>query len=288
MKRLSLDRRLLVWDPEMKPGMFRHPETPNSFHLTSLHLSDVLVTMYQPRHRPFTLSIFNGSFNTLRKQWLFYDLISETNGVVGMFDGCLFSLHRPQMLDSSMNTSSTFGGKMVWILIPLFLSNTHQIQARLRVDGINISHIQSQLVPSASSPIAWIRSGKMDAVLDFHFPQSPSDSADLPAILSSIATNISEVAMGRNEMFLKSVRVDDSGRVSGQKELARPALEAPDAFLDVDEELNVEGEDIIKKQNVQVDIELRFRDIKAVVPLFQNELSYANSALIRPIVAFMK
>jgi len=36
-----------------------------------------------------------------------------------------------------------------------------------------------------------------------------------------------------------------------------------------------------------IDIDLRFRDLKAAVPLFTSDLSYVNNALIRPIVAFM-
>ena len=35
-----------------------------------------------------------------------------------------------------------------------------------------------------------------------------------------------------------------------------------------------------------IDIDLRFRDLKAAVPIWTSELSY--SSLIRPIVAFMK
>jgi len=39
---------------------------------------------------------------------------------------------------------------------------------------------------------------------------------------------------------------------------------------------------------VIIDIDLRFRDLKAAVPIFTTDLSYVNNALIRPIVAFMK
>ena len=37
-----------------------------------------------------------------------------------------------------------------------------------------------------------------------------------------------------------------------------------------------------------IDIDLRFRDLKAAVPIFTNDLSYVNNAVIRPIVGFMK
>lgn len=55
--------------------------------------------MHQNNHRPFTISIFNATVKTFRKQWLVYDWLSEAEGVVGMYDGCLFSLHKPQMVD---------------------------------------------------------------------------------------------------------------------------------------------------------------------------------------------
>jgi len=41
-------------------------------------------------------------------------------------------------------------------------------------------------------------------------------------------------------------------------------------------------------REVVMDIDLRFRDLKAAVPFRTGELSYVNSALIRPIVAFIK
>ena len=41
------------------------------------------------------------------------------------------------------------------------------------------------------------------------------------------------------------------------------------------------------KRKVVVDLDLRFRDLKAAVPIFTGDLSYVNNALIRPIVAFM-
>jgi len=41
------------------------------------------------------------------------------------------------------------------------------------------------------------------------------------------------------------------------------------------------------RRRVVIDVDLRFRDLKAALPLFPREMSYVNSALIRPIVAFM-
>ena len=67
-------------------------------------------------------------------------------------------------------------------------------------------------------------------------------------------------------------------RIPGQRELAKPPLRAPEGAEDGTED----------KPRVIIDIDLRFRDLKAAVPIFTSDLSYVNNALIRPIVAFMK
>ena len=95
-----LDRRSVFWDPDHPPDPadYRHPSLPGDFELESLQLEDVLVTVYQPGDfRPYTASIFRADIQCFRKQWLFYDFLSAEN-VVGQFDNCLFSLHRPQSI----------------------------------------------------------------------------------------------------------------------------------------------------------------------------------------------
>jgi distribution and morphology protein 31 len=58
----------------------------------------VLITVHQPEgFRPYTTSIFKADFRQFRKRWLFYDFLSAEN-IVGQFDNCLFSLHKPQSI----------------------------------------------------------------------------------------------------------------------------------------------------------------------------------------------
>lgn len=71
-------------------------------------------------------------------------------------------------------------------------------------------------------------------------------------------------------------------RIPGHRELAKPALRAPV----LDEEPQVDAKPL--EQKVVIEIDLRFRDLRAAVPIFNQELSYVNNALIRPIVAFIK
>ncbi|RPD57574.1 mitochondrial distribution and morphology protein family 31/32 [Lentinus tigrinus ALCF2SS1-7] len=250
-----LDRRTVTWDPDhpLDPATFRHKAQPGDFELESLQLEDVLVTVYQPGNfRPYTASIFRADIRTFRKQFAFYDFLRAEN-VVGQFDNCLFSLHRPQSIGRTTDQDLKDGK---WSRM-----------SRFRMDGLNVDHLQS--MTTQDGPFSWITSGKVDAVLDIKFPRDPSDELPFSAILDELADALTSVAGPIND------------RIPGQRELAKPPLSAPS---DQDDQA-AEGTDDTSR--VIVDIDLRFRDLKAAVPLFTNDLSYVNNALIRPIVAFM-
>ncbi|KAJ6494950.1 mitochondrial distribution and morphology proteins-domain-containing protein [Mycena vulgaris] len=249
----TFDRRSVHWDPDnpLDPASFRHTSRPGDFELESLQLEDVLVTVYQPDgFRPYTASIFQADLRCFRKQWIFYDFLCAEN-IVGQFDNCLFSLHKPQSIGrtTEMDLKDGDWGRM----------------SRIRIDGVNIDHVQR--ATTTEGPISWITSGKVDAVLDIKFPRDPRDESQLNAILGEIADAIS-TSLSNNPVL---------ERIPAQRGLAKPPLQAP------------EGEHLVgdDKLRLIIDIDLRFRDLKAAVPLFANDLSYVNYALIRPIVGFM-
>ena len=126
------------------------------------------------------------------------------------------------------------------------------------MDGLNIDHLQS--MSTSGGPFSWLTSGKVDAVLDVRFPRDPSEGHALAALLGELADALAD-------------------HIPGTRELAKPPLSAPS---DADDEGAGDAPGVV------IDIDLRFRDLKAVVPLFTSDLSYVNNALIRPIVAFMK
>ncbi|KAG1777774.1 mitochondrial distribution and morphology protein-domain-containing protein [Suillus placidus] len=250
-----LDRRSVFWDPEnpLDPAAFRHIGRQGDFEINSLQLEDVLVTVYQPGDfRPYTASIFRADIRTFRKQWLFYDFLRAEN-VVGQFDNCLFSLHKPQSIGRTTDQDLKDGK---WSRM-----------SRIRIDGVNIDHMQNSTTLEGG-PLSWITSGKVDAVLDIKFPRDAEDEFVLNAILGELADAITTAATA-------SLPVE---RIPGQRELAKPPLTAPTT----DDERDADD-----SPKVVIDIDLRFRDLKAAVPLFTSDLSYVNSALIRPIVAFM-
>lgn len=144
-------------------------------------------------------------------------------------------------------------------------------QSRIRIDGVRIDHLQHST--TMEGPISWIKSGKVDAVLDIKFPRDPDDSLAFNAILGEIADAIStSISTVVNDPALE--------HIPGLRELAKPPLVAPASTI-IDK-------DTPYKPRVIVDIDLRFRDLKAAVPVFNSDLSYVNNALIRPIVAFIK
>ncbi|KAF8647169.1 hypothetical protein AX16_006999 [Volvariella volvacea WC 439] len=273
-----LDRRSVFWDPEnpLDPAAFRHQHQTGDFELESLQLEDVLVTVYQPDNfRPYTASIFRADIRCFRKQWLFYDFLRAEN-VVGQFDNCLFSLHKPQSIGRTTEKDLKDGD---WARM-----------TRIRIDGVNIDHLQGSTT-TTEGPLSWITSGKVDAVLDIKFPRDPQEDLPFNAILGEIADAISTSLNGgtgeRRDPALE--------RIPGQRELARPPLTAPEDHTHASSSDNAgavggpESSDQEKKPEpkIVIDIDLRFRDLKAAVPIFTQDLSYVNNALIRPIVAFM-
>ena len=132
---------------------------------------------------------------------------------------------------------------------------------------MNIDHIQA--ATTDGGPMSWIKSGKVDAVLDINFPLDAEEDV-FDAILGEIADAITTATT--------SLSLND--RIPGQRQLAKPPLTAP--FDVEDREQSQKGRKLI------IDIDLRFRDLKAAVPIFTNDLSYVNNAAVRPIVAFMK
>ena len=120
-------------------------------------------------------------------------------------------------------------------------------------------------------PISWITSGKVDAVLDIKFPRDPHSKFPFDAILGEIADAITTSFSPEPNSELQ--------RIPGQRELAKPALSVPEETVESPTD---------EKLKVVIDIDLRFRDLKAAVPIFTSDLSYVNNAFIRPIVAFMK
>ncbi|EJT48337.1 biogenesis-related protein [Trichosporon asahii var. asahii CBS 2479] len=272
-----IDRRSVWWDTtkSLEPADYRHPSGPGDFELENFIIEDFLVTVYHPGgQRPFNVSIFNARFKPFRKRWLFYDMLSAES-MTGQYDNCLFSLHMPQKLGGPHGDHS---------------DSSHSVKrmARFRIDGLPIEH--AQFASGNTGAISWITSGKLDAVLDIKFPFHPDDDdVDIMAIFEEIGRNVATIThsgihpddAAGDHMSDTIAAIDSCGPgalIPGQARLARPPLRAPGSDSDEQDET---------KRQVVIDIDLRFRDLKAAVPVFTSDLSVTNNALIRPIVAFI-
>ncbi|KAM0787974.1 hypothetical protein ACM66B_006176 [Microbotryomycetes sp. NB124-2] len=296
-----VDRSHIKYDPEAPKDRFayRHTSRPGDFFLESLQIEDFLVTIYQPDNfRPYTFSIFNADIRRLRKQWLFYDLMSAES-ITGQVDNCLFSLHKPQSIGRTSEED---------------LKDVHWVRmSRFRIDGVPIDHLQSS---HDTGVMSWVTSGRCDLVADIRFPRDESD-VDLSTIVADLVDEIGS-HLGPTSA---SHHVDRGARIPGRSSLSRDALQAPKDWREgdkakagsandqagslsvaqvrseqddeEDEQKDEEGVHELRRKRelaeriVSIDLDIRFKDLKASVPYFTSNLSYVNNALVRPIVAFI-
>lgn len=242
-----VDRRHVYWpNVDLDPKSYRHEHNPGDFEIDSFKMNDVLVSVFQPDNfRPFSVSIFSCDLPQLRKQWLFYDFMSA-NMMSGSFDNSLFTIHPRQ-------THSFTGARLDGEDDGEGKSNPWKKHSRIRIDGLNIDHLNR----GVQGPFSWIHEGTVDIVADIMFPADNDES------LTKVMTDLYD----RLEATVTSNRYEDS-----------------DSF-DVDQT----GEPVTSDQRrfLITDLRLHLNNVRAVVPLFTRDLSYINNALIRPIVAYI-
>ncbi|EXJ96417.1 hypothetical protein A1O1_01543 [Capronia coronata CBS 617.96] len=256
-----VDRTHVFWGgEEVDPKSYRHEHTPGDFEIDSFKIEDLLVTVLQPEgFRPFPVSIYNAELPRLRKQWLFYDFLSANN-MTGEFDRSLFTIHPRQThsyTGAHLNDAADASDEP-W-----------RKQSRLRIDGLNIDHLNR----GAEGPLSWIHEGNVDIVADIMIPNDSDESVikvmtDFYERMEAALTSRKHLEQSRKDASEQpsSAAID----VSGAAALARSA-----------------GERYEDKQYLVMDLRIHLNDVRAVVPLFTRDLSYINNALIRPIVAYI-
>ncbi|KAF2863678.1 putative mitochondrion biogenesis protein [Piedraia hortae CBS 480.64] len=142
-------------EPDVDPKSYRHEHNTGDFEIDSFKMEDVLLNIHQPGgFRPFSVSIYHCELPRLRKQWLFYDFLSAS-AMTGSFDDSLFTLH-PQQAHSIRSDENN-----VW-----------KKHSRLRIDGLNIDHLNR----GVQGPFSWIHQGNVDIVADVMIPQDGDGS----------------------------------------------------------------------------------------------------------------
>ncbi|KAF3397321.1 Mitochondrial distribution and morphology protein 31 [Talaromyces pinophilus] len=247
-----IDRTHVHWtDYNADPKSYRHEHNPGDFEIDSFKMEDLLVTVYQPNNfRPFAVSIFSCDLPQLRKQWLFYDFLSA-NMMSGSFDNSLFTIH-PRQTNNFTGAQLTASGEETVKGTPWRKQN------RIRIDGLNIDHLNR----GVEGPFSWIHEGNVDIVADIMLPADDSES--IAKFVSDFydrfeATVTSHSHTGETHEF--------------PQDTSTPSL------IPVGDEND--------KRFFVTDLRIHLTNVRAVVPLFTKDLSYINSALIRPIVAYI-
>lgn len=145
----SVDRSHVFWPPDWKPT--RRKPLPGDLEIGKMKLRDAFLIIKNPGSRNTFLSIFSAELPQLRKQWLLYDII-RAYSIVGMYDNCLFSLHRAQEARGLHRTDEHSG---------------YSQEAIFTLKGLPIDHINRGI----SGPLSWITSATLDLDLNIIFPR---------------------------------------------------------------------------------------------------------------------
>lgn len=242
------------------PRTYKHEHNPGDFEIDSFKLEDLLVTVHQPHHfRPFPISIFSCDLPQLRRQWLFYDFLSA-NMIHGSFDDSLFTIHPRQMhghVGSQIGSGMDVNGDV----------NPWKKHSRLRIDGLNIDHLNRGI----EGPFSWIHEGNVDIVADIMFPADTDES--IAKIMSDFYDRMEATVTSSRHLHRghgSSITNENSIYNEGDKNVSTSGHTSDD-----------------DKRFLVMDLRVHLNDIRAAVPIFTKDLSYVNNALIRPIVAYM-
>ena len=240
---------VLPGDPSIDPRSYRHEHNPGDFEIDAFKVEDVLVTVYQPNNfRPFAVSLYSCDLPRLRKQWLFYDLMSA-NMISGSFDESLFTIHPRQTHNQTgLTIDETGADPAQW-----------KKHSRLRIDSLNIDHLNR----GVEGPFSWIHEGNVDIVADIMFPADQDGS--IAKVMSDFYDRMEATV---RHGYLHTTHQHDTSDHHDQP----------------DDQLYHQDND---ERYVVMDLRVHLNDVRAAVPIFNKDLSYVNNALIRPIVAYI-
>lgn len=266
-----IDRTNVHWDPELQnldPKTWRHEHSTGDFEIDRFKMDDVLLTVYQPnKFRPFTVSVFNCELPRLRKQWLFYDFMSANN-MSGSFDDSLFTVHPRQVHGHTgvrLGDLGQEGEGEQW-----------KKHSRLRIDGLNIDHLNR----GVEGPFSWITEGNVDIVADVMIPNDEDGIWQKSAKAMSEFYNHMEATVHEQVHRIGQQDREGGGGRSEQTNILPNFSTSPSTRANSSDEEN-------DHRFLVMDISVHLNDVRASVPLFTRDLSYINSTLIRPIVAYI-
>ncbi|KAG7111087.1 Mitochondrial distribution and morphology protein 31 like [Verticillium longisporum] len=273
-----VDRTSVHWSDEpVDPLSYRHEHQPGDFEIDSFKLEDVLVTVHQPGgFRPFSVSIFSAELPQLRKRWLFYDFLSATH-MSGSYDGSLFTIHPRQvhgaMAGDNRDLVESLGDENVWKKF-----------SRLRIDGMKLDHLNR----GVDGPFGWIYEGNVDIVADVMFPVDADEG--ITKVMSDFYDQLEEIVISnRLRLLQKDIASDPLTPADSQNSTGSWFNMATTNSSTPGDQSSANAGDAEEddRRYLIMDLRIHMNDVKAAVPLFTNQMSYINQALVRPIVAYI-
>ncbi|KAK6521476.1 Mitochondrial distribution and morphology protein 31, mitochondrial precursor [Arthrobotrys conoides] len=322
-----IDRTHLRFDEDVDPRSYRHKYAPGDFELDHFKLEDLLVTVYQPGgFRPFHVSIFSCDLPVLRKRWLFYDFLSA-NHVSGSYDDSLFTLHPRQSHGTTAATTTTAaigdldeGQEGVY---PWKRTSRFRIDG-LRFDHLNRGYEGplSWIVAGNLDIIADIHfpEDSADGIGKFMHDVMEKMEAGIKTRREKVeglvrerdlsvesVTGIIGAAVGFNgneeegRLMANAVGLEDESYPTGMaREEVIEAVNMPrdensttttpttiPTELQSKSTLTSTSLSSNDRKFMMIDLHLEMNDTRAAIPLFTQDLSYSNNALMRPIVAYI-
>lgn len=215
---------------------------------------------------------------------MFYDILCADK-IIGSFDTSLFSVHTPQLEKSVLefsdleakgsnpnlanyypfkksNPQGVFVGgenQQFGVMIDDNMRDQgYKRKSRLRIEGVSMDHVHRL----GQGPPQWITSGTMDFCADIYIPDEKRKGKS-----PSVAQAIFEVF---KQSLPQSVIIG-----TGNDQIVTLG-DSTHQFAEQDQE-----------KKFVMDIDVRFKNIKGAVPLKIPEFSYLNSAMVRPLIAYI-
>jgi mitochondrial distribution and morphology protein 31 len=126
-------------------------------------------------------------------------------------------------------------------------------QSRIRLDALNIDHLNR----GVQGPFSWITEGNVDIIADIMIPNDSDES--LPKLMSDFYDRMEATLTTKRHLHPQDSEADPS----------------------------VPMDTAVANRFLIMDLRVHLNSVHASVPLFTRDLSYLNSALIRPIVAYI-
>ncbi|KAI9695132.1 MAG: Mitochondrial distribution and morphology protein 31, mitochondrial precursor [Bogoriella megaspora] len=229
------------------PRTYKHTHNTGDFELESFKMEDLLVTVYQPNNFRPFTVSVYSCDLPQLRKQWLFYDFMSANNMSGSFDNSLFTIH-PRQTHNYTGAPLT-NGTEIESTAPQWKKHT-----RLRIDGMNIDHLNR----GVTGPFGWIHEGNVDIVADIMLPADNDES--IAKVMSDVYDRVeATVTSSKNDI------VDASEGASAQQMLA--------------------GRD--DKRFLVMDLRVHLSDVRAHVPLWTNDISYVNNALIRPIVAYI-